>query len=495
LLLRFSLWKTKIRFVADPTERKAKVDAPAAAPDGRDELNLAEFPLTALSHRAPANVKKLVFTDRIRDQGTGELIARRLTVLASEEFGLPTSLDDDVLVGLIQLTKRSNNFSDRTVPFSRYALIELLGWPDNGQSYARVEESLKRWLGVTLLYERAWWDKEEKAWVDEHFHIIDNVTLHDLETRARRRRQGNTEPSLSSFSWNRVVFRSFQAENVKRLDLKLYFELHHAPAKRAFRFLDKRFYRAHRLEFDLREFACEHVGLSRKYDIGKIKEKLEPSLRELEEKHFLEPLRREERYVQLGRGVWRVIFIKGAEAPKRLTKARAQALERQLRARGVTETTATELIARFPTERIAVKLEVFDWLRENGKDRLFRNPPGYLVKSIEEDYAPPTGFETSAARAGRARVKTLERERVKEEQARARGREEARREAEEAPVLRYWNSLPPPEQEALKAEALSQADPWLLTQYERCLAEGNAERAANYLQPILDKHIFRLLEP
>jgi hypothetical protein len=127
LLLRFDLWKTRIRIVADPTEKKTHQEAPAAAGDGRDELNLAEFPLTALSHRAPANVKKLVFTDRIRDQGTGEFIARRLTVLASEEFGLPTSLDDDVLVGLIQLTKRSNNFSDRTVPFSRYALIELLG--------------------------------------------------------------------------------------------------------------------------------------------------------------------------------------------------------------------------------------------------------------------------------------------------------------------------------------------------------------------------------
>lgn len=495
MLLRFSLWKTKIRIVANPTDRKTHEEVPAAVPDGRDELNLAEFPLTALSHRAPENVKKLVFTDRIRDQGTGELITRRLTVLASEEFGLPTSLDDDVLVGLIQLTKRSNNFSDRTVAFSRYALIELLGWPDNGQSYARVEESLTRWLGVTLLYEKAWWDKEEKAWVDEHFHIIDNVTLYDLETRARRKRQGNTEPPLSSFSWNRVMFRSFQAENVKRLDLKLYFELHHAPAKRAFRFLDKRFYRSRRLEFDLREFACEHVGLSRKYDIGKIKEKLEPSLRELEEKHFLEPLRREERYVQVGRGAWRVIFIKCADAPKRLTKARAQALERQLWARGVTERTATELVARFPTERIAVKIEVFDWLRENGKERLFRNAPGYLVRSIEEDYAPPSGFETSAARAERVRVKEVERERAREERDRGFRREEERREAEEAPVLRYWSSLSPQEQETLKALALSEADPWLLTQYERCLAEGSAERAAHYLQPILDKHISRLLQP
>jgi hypothetical protein len=482
--------------VADPAESKRQKEAASTSGDGRDELNLAEFPLTTLAHRAPADCKKLVFKDRIRDQGTGEVITRRLTILASEEFGLPTSLDDDVLVGLIQITKRTNNFTERTVRFSRYALIELLGWPDNGQSYTRVEESLKRWLGVTLLYEKAWWDKEEKAWVDEHFHVIDNVTLYDLETRARRRRQGHTEPPLSSFSWNRVVFRSFQAENVKRLDLKLYFELHHAPAKRAFRFLDKRFYRSRRLEFDLREFACEHVGLSRNYDIGKIKEKLEPSLRELEEKQFLEPLGRAERYVQVGRGAWRVIFIKRAsEAPKRLTKARVHALERELVSRGVTEVTATELLARYQPDRIAVKLEVFDWLRENGSDKLFRNPAGYLVKSIEDDYAPPSGFETRLAQAERKQAQEDQRRRTDEERARVVAREEAKRESEEAPVARYWNSLSPLEQEALKANALSEADPWLLAEYERCLAEGKPERAVHYLQPILDKHIARLLPP
>jgi hypothetical protein len=144
---------------------------------------------------------------------------------------------------------------------------------------------------------------------------------------------------------------------------------------------------------------------------------------------------------------------------------------------------------------VAVKIEVFDWLRENGKDRLFRNAPGYLVKSIEDDYAPPSGFEAGQVRAERSRAKALEQGRAREEKARVRGLEEARREAEKEPAARYWNSLPPPEQEALTAEALSLADPWLLTQYERCLAEGNHQRATHYLQPILDKHISRLLEP
>src|SRR3954454_15176771 len=185
---------------------------PADQNFGRDELNLAEFPLAALASRLPPGQKTLVFQDVIRDQATGQNITRRLTVTASDRYGLPTSVDDDVIVGLIQLTKSHNNFADRTVRFSRYALVEVLGWPDSGQSYRRIEESLMRWLTVSLHYEKAWWDKESRSWVDEHFHILDNITLEDLETRRRRKAQGRPhgEHSLSSFSWNSVVFKSFR---------------------------------------------------------------------------------------------------------------------------------------------------------------------------------------------------------------------------------------------------------------------------------------------
>ena len=47
---------------------------------GRDELNLAEFPLTALAHRVSADCKELVYQDQIRDQDSGEIIPRKLTI-------------------------------------------------------------------------------------------------------------------------------------------------------------------------------------------------------------------------------------------------------------------------------------------------------------------------------------------------------------------------------------------------------------------------------
>ena len=79
-----------------------------------------------------------------------------------------------------------------------------------------------------------------------------------------------------------------------------------------FRFLDKRFYLRRDWEFDLQEFAFEHIGMSRNYDVGEIKSKLQPALEELEAIGFLEPLGREERYTKVGRGEWKIALARRA---------------------------------------------------------------------------------------------------------------------------------------------------------------------------------------
>ena len=106
--------------------------------------------------------------------------------------------------------------------FSRYELIQTLGWRHEGKSYKRLEQSLKHWLGVTLYYDKAWWDKEQQSWVDENFHILERVVVYDKERRLERMQNGNSEPPLSSFTWNEVVFRSFKSGNLKTIDMDLY---------------------------------------------------------------------------------------------------------------------------------------------------------------------------------------------------------------------------------------------------------------------------------
>ena len=302
-------------------------NSPSLESGWKDELNLAEFPIAALSDRVPQGQLTLVFEDKMERRDSPPIV-RRLTIMGTPKHGLPTSLDDEVLVGLIQLTKRRSNFTDPRVTFSRYELIELLGWPQSGHSYRRIEEALHRWVGVVLMYENAWWDNTEKSWVDENFHVLDNVTLYDRERRkpgrgskgaarggaGRRSKKVGAEGDplpLSSFKWNEVIFQSFQSGNLKQLDLEFYLRLRLPTTKRMFRFLDKRFYRRAQLDFDLRTLACEHIGLSRSYAPTELKRRLKPALEELEGLGFLEPLDAEERYSYVARGSWRIILIRG----------------------------------------------------------------------------------------------------------------------------------------------------------------------------------------
>jgi hypothetical protein len=402
----------------DPIEETGAFDqqndesSSSADPGWKDELNLAEFPIAALTDRIPDGQTTMVFEDRLERRDSAPIV-RRLTITGTHKHGLPTSLDDEVLVGLIQLTKRRSNFTDPRVQFSRYELIQLLGWPQSGQSYRRIEEALHRWVGVVLMYENAWWDNTAKSWVDEQFHVLDNVTLYDRErwrTLARSGKSGKNDKTgsrtdkpplpLSSFRWNEVIFQSFQSGNLKQLDLEFYLKLRLPTTKRMYRFLDKRFYRRCRLDFDLRTLACEHIGLSRTYAPTELKRRLKPALEELEQLGFLEPLSPEERYSYVKRGCWRIMFIRGHRTTADVQNLTAQSADRPtelveaLNARGVTRKTAQQLVGSYPPSRIRTKIEVLDWLLHNADKRVGKNPAGYLVASIRFDYQAPSDFQT-----------------------------------------------------------------------------------------------------
>ena len=449
-------------------ERQGEEGTSAADAGWKDELNLAEFPIAALTDRIPDGQMTMVFEDRMERRDSAPIV-RRLTIMGTHKHGLPTSLDDEVLVGLIQLTKRRSNFTDPRVPFSRYELIELLGWSQSGQSYRRIEEALHRWVGVVLMYENAWWDNVAKSWVNEQFHVLDNVTLYDRErwrTAAKSGRAGKGDRGakadkpplpLSSFRWNEVIFQSFQSGNLKQLDLEFYLKLRLPTTKRMYRFLDKRFYRRSRLDFDLRTLACEHIGLSRSYAPTELKRRLKPALEELEQLGFLEPLGPEERYSYVKRGCWRIIFIRGGQAAAEAPDTAAPrddepgALIAALEARGVTARTAQELAEAHPAGRIRAKIEVFDWLLKNADRRVGKNPAGYLVASIRSDYQAPVDYQTRAIGAKAASDARREAE-AKAREERLRTRDEAERDkAREERLRAAWRDLTEAEREAIRA--------------------------------------------
>jgi plasmid replication initiation protein len=455
----------------------------------KDELNFAEFPLASLADRVPEDQKTLEFNDTIFDQSIGTHITRKLTIAASDKFGLPRALDEEVILGLIQLTNRQL-FRDKKVHFSSYELIKLLGWNDSAKSYRRIEESLKRWVSITLFYDKAWWSKEEQCWVNENFHILESVTIYDRERRASKKalNPGDENAGKSYFVWNDIVFRSFQSGNLKEIDLDIYRELKSAISKRMYRFLDKHFYRRARLEYDLERFAFEHVGISRTSTLAEVKRLLSKPLLELESIGFIKPLPKEERFTKVTKGQWKVIFDRGgSEARVLMSEAQIDVLE-QLKGRGVTATKASKLVRGYEPERIAEKIAIHDWLLARADKRCSANPPGFLVAAIQEDFPAPTGFLKSreqakselkvftspAAPATPVRVAENQ-DKVQQERAPQVSESDLRFDA-------YWVTLSETERDQFEQEAFAHAEPF----NQRFYTEGK-ERGGSLFKTVQRK--------
>ena len=241
----------------------------------RDEMNLAEFPLTVLSKRVDPSLKTLEFHDCVKGKN-GEVVNRAWIITGADKFGLPTSSDDEVLLGLLKLTA-DDGLRNRKILFTRYELLKILRWTTEGRSYTRLQNALDRLSGVRIKATNAFYDNENKLHSTKNFGIIDEYEINDGR---------DTRPSF--FTWSDVLFKSFQVGFIKKLDLNFYLDLKSAVSKRLYRYLDKHFWYRSRLQVNLFTLAHEKVGISRNYKFASsLRQQLEPALEELVERGMI----------------------------------------------------------------------------------------------------------------------------------------------------------------------------------------------------------------
>jgi hypothetical protein len=423
---------------------------------GRDEMNLAEFPIALLADRAPDGQKTLYFEDQ----------HGRLTITASDAYGLPTAIDTDVIVSLIYLTKLRNEFKDTKINFSRYEIIKLLNWIDEGKSYKRLDLSLNRWSGVLLVYDKCWWNNKLKCYTSAKMHIIENVEIIDNDARRKAHSTGQTGLPLSYFTWDRKFIESCQADNLRQLNLDEYFSLKSAVAKRLYRFLGKRFYVQRDWTFDLNEIAFDRIGLSRSYaDAGKIKEKLQPAIDELESIGFLRPLTRDDRYNRIDRGQWTIRLTRQSAAlvalrqpakPEPKAEPAPPPLVLELIKRGVSDKIAADLVRAHDAETIRQQIEILDWRLSGKKADKIADPAAWLVSAINHPHAAPKGFVSAAERQRQQEAKQAK-ERAEAEERRRQQQQAARERAEDEAIAAYRKALTSEALARLEADAIAQA--------------------------------------
>ena len=141
-------------------------------------MNLAEFPITLLAERR--GVSMITREVVVREERTGlNVIRRRSRSPAPSWTAFPRPRTTSSSSG--SSTSRSERTTSPTAESGSPAPSSsaVLGWPDSGQSYRRIELSLKRWGQVFVLYENSWWEKPKQAYSTKGFGIIDDFELID----------------------------------------------------------------------------------------------------------------------------------------------------------------------------------------------------------------------------------------------------------------------------------------------------------------------------
>jgi replication initiator protein A len=239
---------------------------------GKDEMNLAEYPLSILTHRVPRDRKTYSFTQRITDH-EGTLVKQSWSVLGSDKYGLPTPYDDDVLIALLYCYKEQKP-QGKQIHFSLYKLCQVMRKALSKREYDRMRDSLNRLTSTTIVATNCFYDNLAKSWVSEAFHLFDRYKLY------QERKGRAASPHLSFVEMSEFFHRSVAVANyIKDLDLGIYYTLALPISKRLFRYLDKNRYKKRRYEETVMRMAYK-LPLTYAYP-SQVKQKLTPAHEEL----------------------------------------------------------------------------------------------------------------------------------------------------------------------------------------------------------------------
>src|ERR1700722_5920832 len=104
--------------------------------DGRDERNLAAFPISAppraqKSDEAGRKLDRMEFTASRYDPVSRQRVPQRVTLTSTARDGLPTPAGEHVILALFYIAKHSDNFAEPTVRSAPTQLFEIMGWSPN----------------------------------------------------------------------------------------------------------------------------------------------------------------------------------------------------------------------------------------------------------------------------------------------------------------------------------------------------------------------------
>jgi gas vesicle protein len=248
----------------------------------QDEMNISEFPITALTKEQ--NFKPIICEDEITING--QKVKRKWVLSGDLTIGTPIAIDEELIM-FIQKLLYETNYSTTELTYATYNFLKTAKWPMDKRSYLRHDLSLLRLFGCNIKAHYAIYDVEKKALIPitEAFHIIDDFKIYGKPRGIEQLDSHIHEFNFNKISVNKVFLKSAKMYSTK-IDLDYYFSLDKPISKRLFRFLNKRFYNTDFLHFNIRELCKNHLGLIGEYNLAQLKRELDKAHEELTKKPY-----------------------------------------------------------------------------------------------------------------------------------------------------------------------------------------------------------------
>ncbi len=334
------------------------------------EINLELIPLFLYKARGRSE-ESIEATNVIRTPD-GKRIEQYVKVVGGREYGLPGPVDRDVHVGIMKLVHRAGGLPpDGVVSFTLYELLKILGKNRGGNNYEKVRQSLDRVADCVIYAKNAFYDNETEQF---RTHRFTPWSVHFASTRQGQGR--STERHVLKF--HEILVRSYNSGYLKTLDTDFFFSLNNPMAKSLYQLVDAK--RRGKLSWtvgiqQLRQLIP--MPASYRYD-SKIKEKVEPGLKELKRRGFLETADYEQRgedqviFFRISRE-----FVEARERPQISLSSRERGTVNALIRHGVSQPKAEKLVADNGAGYCRRYLEALP--HQTG----VKNPAGWLIKYIE----------------------------------------------------------------------------------------------------------------
>jgi hypothetical protein len=383
------------------------------------EKNLASLGFFTPSHRKISGAKKKTIV--WNRQSGGQRMEVRAVILPSAVYGLPITSDQDKYLAFQKIVaeiRRHTGEVKNPIGFTTAELLRILGLKLNaGKNYEDVVEWGKRMTLTGICSEGTVYFAGRKSWATDTFHVFERFVS-----------VGNQLPNGDIAEQNYVWLSEWQLENIKQnhllpVDLEAYRQLKNHIAKALVPLLQVWLYVTLQVgSFEKRyRDLCQILNITEYKHYSKIKEKLGPSLDELQRHRYLSAWRI---HPTSEGNEFKVVFVHGdkfrlaARAPTHVLEGHVESegsgedpnsrepklnreLLHQLMKRGISEKASVSLLKTLkPDQQVMDQLEWGDHLVFHSPNKhKFYNPAGLYIHLIKENATPPESFETSRKRS------------------------------------------------------------------------------------------------